>query len=202
MSIFFFLPSFLLDDAKAWLRRETKKERPFLEVVHRLDRPVTGIVLFARSSKALSRLHEMQRRRSLRKQYHALVEGEIKQQEGVLEHALIHADHHARVASSRDLAAKQARLHYRCIWKTEKCSALEIELETGRYHQIRVQCAAIGHPICGDALYGSTQPYKKDAIALQHIRLECTHPVTQETLSLQVSRSLIGKDFPWKLSHS
>lgn len=176
---------YLLDAAKAWIKEHTGKERPFLEVIHRLDRPVSGVVIFARTSKALSRLNEMQRGRSMRKRYLALVEGRVRAHEGVLEHSLLHARGHARIARGDDRRAKRARLKFRCLKRESKTSLLEIELETGRYHQIRVQLAAIGHPIVGDALYGSRIHWHSGAIALQHAEVQCAHPVTKEMHSFQ-----------------
>ncbi len=169
----------LLDIAKAWVKREFQKPgNVFLEPIHRLDKQVGGLVLFARTSKALSRLNQMMRERKIHKTYRALVEGEPAQTDGVLEHYLCHDNYRARVVSSHHSGAKLARLTYRHLAFTETQTLLEVQLETGRYHQIRAQFAAIGCPIVGDQKYGSTSRWKEGEIALHHTRLELTHPVS------------------------
>lgn len=172
--------------AKMWLKAEMKKEgNVFLAAIHRLDKPVSGLVLFARSSKALSRLNEMMRERTIQKRYLAHVEGRVPAQEGRLEHYLIHDDFRARVASKENAEAKKAILTYKQVAP----QIVEIDLETGRYHQIRAQFAAIGCPIIGDRKYGSQKPFgppNTQAIALQHILLELTHPVTKAPLSFSL----------------
>src|SRR5271157_2830558 len=125
----------------------------FLHAVHRLDRPVGGLVLFARTSKALSRLNEQVRDGAIKRTYLAEVEGVLESKEGQLEHSLLHGDHRAVVSTAKD--AKLARLHYRVESYKEYSSRVVIELQTGRYHQIRAQFSAIGHPIVGDSRYGA-----------------------------------------------
>lgn len=162
---------------------KTKYQKPghvFLEAVHRIDKPVSGIVLFARTSKALSRLQAALREKKSEKIYLALVEGNVKQAEGTLEHYLVHDDFRATLSDARDAKAKWACLHYRVVRRDEGVTLLEIVLETGRYHQIRVQLAAIGHPIVGDGKYGSRIAFRPDAIALHHYRLKVPHPITGE----------------------
>lgn len=167
--------------AKQWIKEEYKKPgNVFLEAIHRLDKPVSGIVLFARTSKALSRLQEAMRDKRSQKTYTALVEGNLENKSGTLEHYLIHDDFYARVVSANTPNAKLARLHY-CVIKSEKNKTwLEIDLETGRYHQIRVQFSAIGHPIIGDERYGSKVPFVPGCIALHHSRLQIPHPISGE----------------------
>lgn len=172
----------LLDLAKAWVKKQFQKAgNVFLEPVHRLDKPVSGLVLFARTSKALSRLQEMMRQHQIEKTYFAWVEGELPQKEGTLEHHLIHDDYRARVVSASHPEGKLARLSY--IARASKPGKLlvEILLETGRYHQIRAQFSAIGCPIVGDFKYGSSS--KKDTIELHSGRLKFTHPITRELLT-------------------
>lgn len=154
----------------------------FLEPIHRLDRPASGIVVFARTSKALSRLNESLREKKWRKTYLAKVEG-IVEEEGTLEHLLVHGDFKAFV----DPSGKQAILHFRRLGISGNCSLIEVELETGRYHQIRAQFSAIGHPIVGDAKYGSRDNFSK--IALHHHRLCLEHPTTKELLTFQCPAS-------------
>lgn len=176
----------LLDQAKAWLKKEFQKPgNVFLEPVHRLDKPVSGLVLFARTGKALSRLHEMMREQEIEKTYFAWVEGAVQQKEGTLEHYLFHDEHKAKVVNSSHLQAKLARLHYLQLDQRDGRTLVEIRLETGRYHQIRAQLAVIGCPILGDAKYGSSLPWKKDQIALHHGRMKFMHPVTKEMLRIE-----------------
>lgn len=174
----------LLDQAKAWLKKQYQKSgNVFLEPVHRLDKPVGGLVLFARTSKALSRLQEMMRQRKIEKTYFAWVEGTLPHEEGTLEHYLFHDEHRARVVDPSHPGSKLARLHYLQIDQLKEKSLVEIHLETGRYHQIRVQFSSIGCPIVGDQSYGSSTPWKrKGEIALHHGRLKFLHPVTKSEL--------------------
>jgi len=167
---------------KAWLKEKYKKPgNVFLEAVHRLDKPVSGIVLFAKTSKALSRLNASQRGKQSVKTYHALLENAPPQAEGTLEHHLLHDDYQARVSS--DPAAKLSRLHYRLLKKIGPRALVEIELETGRYHQIRAQFAAIACPIVGDSKYGSKTPLPNNIIYLHHFRLQIPHPISSEILT-------------------
>jgi 23S rRNA pseudouridine1911/1915/1917 synthase len=166
--------------AKAWLKEIYHKPgQVFLEAVHRLDKPVSGVVVFGKTSKALSRLNAAIRGKQTKKLYYALVEGVPTLEEGVLEHYLLHNDFFAQVVSASHPQAKQARLFYKIVKQHEKKTLLEIELETGRYHQIRVQLAAIGCPILGDERYGSHFLFEKNAIALHHGGLHIPHPITK-----------------------
>lgn len=172
--------------AKAWLKEKYKKPfNVFLGVVHRLDKPASGIVLFAKTSKALSRLNEMIRSNDAIKVYCALVEGKPPKESGTLEHFLRHDDHRAYVSNKSDPEAKYARLHYDDIKQNENTTLLQILLDTGRYHQIRAQCAAIGCPIVGDVKYGSKRPLPNGVIALHHFRLQLIHPVTKAPLMFE-----------------
>jgi 23S rRNA pseudouridine1911/1915/1917 synthase len=164
--------------AKAWVKKTYDKPgKVFLEPIHRLDKPVSGIVLFARTSKALSRLQAMMRARQIKKTYFAWVEGTPPQAEALLKHYLVHDDFRARVVSPSTPQAKEALLTYRVLEKKTDKTLLEIDLQTGRYHQIRAQLSAIGCPVLGDEKYGSTRP-SKPGIALHHGLLTCEHPVT------------------------
>lgn len=173
----------LQNRAKEWLKIQyAKPGNVFLEPIHRLDRPVGGIIVFARTSKALSRLNESMRQKELEKVYHAIVEGRVPSQEAVLENYLFHDDFHARVVPKTYPQAKLARLKYSVLKTVGKYSLLEVKLETGRYHQIRLQLATIGCPILGDYRYGSTTAFfPHDGIALQHVCLSVAHPITHET---------------------
>jgi 23S rRNA pseudouridine1911/1915/1917 synthase len=174
--------------AKHFLQqRFCKPGAVFLQAVHRLDRPVTGIVLFARTSKALSRLNQSSRQRDFRKVYLARVEGRPPQNTAVLEDWLVHDDFRARVAAAGSAGARLCRLQYTLLAEGRNSSLLEIILETGRYHQIRAQLAQLGNPILGDTRYGARQRWLPDAIALQHYRLSFRHPISQEEITLQAN---------------
>lgn len=170
----------LVSWGKDFLKKKYKKPgNVFLEVIHRLDRSVSGLVLCARTSKALSRLQEAMRNRQIGRVYTALVDPLPSKPEGTLENYLLHDSHLARVVSPSHPEAQLARLHY----KTIRPGTLEVTLETGRYHQIRAQLSYLGCPIRGDKKYGSTQPWKPGQIALCHSKLSFLHPVTKEPMS-------------------
>jgi 23S rRNA pseudouridine1911/1915/1917 synthase len=176
----------LLDQAKAWIKKQFQKSgNVFLEVIHRLDKPVSGLVLFARTSKSLSRLQEMMRQHKIKKTYFAWIEGALPQEKGTLEHYLFHDEHKARIVDPSHPQAKLARLHYLQINRQREMSFVEIHLETGRYHQVRAQFAHMQCPIVGDLKYASRIPWKKDEIALHHGRLAFPHPVTESTLCFE-----------------
>lgn len=171
----------LEQEAKNWLKiKYSKPGNVFLEAVHRLDKPVSGVVVFGKTSKAVSRLNASIRSKQTCKIYYALVEGTMPASEGVLEHDLIHDDFHAQVVPAGQ--GKLARLFYRVLEKRGQGTLLEIVLETGRYHQIRVQLSAVGCPIMGDSKYGSKRSFGGEGIALHHGRLEIAHPVTAEKM--------------------
>ncbi|NMA19560.1 MAG: RNA pseudouridine synthase [Lentisphaerae bacterium] len=173
--------------AKAWLKEHFNRPgNVFLEAVHRIDKPACGIVLFARSSKGLSRLNAAVRDRLVRKVYRCRVEGRLKQSAGRLEDFLLHDEHRSRVVSEGTPGARLACLSYKVLETGANGSLLEIILETGRYHQIRVQLAHLGNPILGDVKYGSTKSHwQKDAIALQHFQLTFPHPIGGREITLQ-----------------
>lgn len=173
---------------KAWLKDKYQKPgNVFLAAVHRLDKPASGIVLFAKTSKALSRLNESLREKQTKKIYYALVEGCPKPSEATIEHYLVHGDFQAIIARSDTPEAKLARLHYRVLKSVETRSLVEVTLETGRYHQIRAQLSAIGNPIIGDDKYGSREAYIQGCIALHHGHLEIPHPTQERILSIDSS---------------
>lgn len=169
----------LIAIAKEYVRRKYQKPgNVYLGVVSRLDAPVSGVVLLARTSKAAARLSEQFRTRSVRKVYWALVEGEPAPPGGVLEHYLRHDDRHRRVRVTHAATdgARIARLRYETLDRKGAVCRLQIQPETGRKHQIRVQLAQIGHPIVGDRKYGSVSPFPS-GIALHARRLVVEHPV-------------------------
>src|SRR5581483_6281333 len=171
----------------------------FLGVVHRLDRPVSGVLLFARTSKAAARISEQFREGTVEKVYWAVVEGEVKTAAGTLEDWLLRDRETGRteVVEPRTKDARQALLHFQVRAVHEGLSWLELRPQTGRRHQLRVQLASHGHPICGDAKYGSVYTplpvrdragektaEKKGAIALHARSLTFLHPVRYEPLTL------------------
>jgi 23S rRNA pseudouridine1911/1915/1917 synthase len=163
-------------------KKYQKSGNVFLEPIHRLDKPVSGLILCAKSSKALSRLHALMRDRQIEKRYCALVSGALPSTEGELRHFLMHDSHRARVVPPSHPEAKEALLRYRILQRKQNKSFVEIELVTGRYHQIRAQFAAIGCPIIGDAKYGSAHSWPHEGIALHHARMKFVHPVTHQEL--------------------
>lgn len=182
--------------SKTWLKEKYKKAgNVFLEAVHRIDRPVGGIVLFSRTSKSLSRLQESVRKRDVRKIYYALVEGEFLEERGVLEDYLVHDRFCSRVALKRERRAKLSRLQYRTLGRRQGKTLLEISLDTGRYHQIRIQFSRRGYPILGDAKYGAKGSWNFPGIALHHQRMEIPHPISKEIQRIESFPSWIG-DWP------
>ena len=185
----------LEDWAREWVRVDKNKPGAvFLNAVHRIDKAVSGIVLFARTSKALTRLNEEVRKRHCKKIYHALVEGAPDQTAGQLVHWLSHEHHRADVGREGAAGAQRAVLRYSTLKRVGDLTLLEIDLETGRYHQIRAQLAAIGCPIAGDEKYGAQQRSKTGAIALHHARLEVVHPTLKESMVIEAP---YPADSPW-----
>lgn len=164
---------------REWLKaKEGKAGNAYLHVVHRLDTPVSGIVVCACSSKALSRLHAAMREGLFRKRYLALVTGMLPAASGVLEHYLFHdmERHRAIVVGADRPHAKLCRLSYRLLRAEGEVSLVAIDLETGRYHQIRAQLAAVGCPVVGDVKYGSRSSFAEGAIGLHHYEAGVPHP--------------------------
>ena len=172
--------------AKAWIKQEFNKPGAvFLEAAHRIDSVACGVVLFARTSKALSRLSSAIRAGKCQKEYRILVEGALPSNEGELRHWLRHDSHFAQVTKPNAPEAKLATLQYKLLKKRhDGLNLVQVILGTGRYHQIRAQFAAIGCPLAGDQKYGSSIHWNSDGIALQHYSLTIEHPVTHETLKI------------------
>lgn len=171
--------------AKKWVKQEYHKEGDvFLHCIHRLDRPVSGLVLFARTSKALSRLNEQSRNMEIQRIYEAEVDGIMREKVGKLDHYLIHGDHKAIIAKEGQKDAKHARLSFEVLHYTPDSTIVRIELETGRYHQIRAQFSAIGHPLRGDKKYGSKFGDGSE-ILLHCAKMAFKHPVTKELLTFE-----------------
>ena len=170
---------------KQWLKETYQKPgNVFLEAVHRLDQAASGIVVFAKTSKALSRLMRSIREKKVKKFYYAQVENAPKEPKGRLVHHLAHRHRRAEVVEQNDPEGKSASLTYQ-VYKEGMHPVLDIHLETGRYHQIRCQLSAIGCPILGDRKYGSVSPYSKEGIALHHYCMEIPHPISGDNLVLK-----------------
>jgi len=170
----------LLDEARQWLKREyAKPGRVFLGLVHRLDRTASGVVVLARTSKAAARLSEEIRSKRPRKSYLALVEGEVPESDHCIDR-LERQEFNSRVVAAP--AGKEARLSYRRLHHRQGISLVEIALETGRHHQIRVQFAHRGFPILGDRRYGARQGFIDDSIALHAREMIIRHPTLGEEM--------------------
>jgi 23S rRNA pseudouridine1911/1915/1917 synthase len=190
----------LLDDVKAWLAATYQKPgNVFLGMVHRLDRPVSGVVLFAKTSKAAARVSHQFRERQVEKIYRAQLEGRIEPAEGSLVHYCGARDASTgtvAISSVQEPDLKQARLHYRTLWNSAEHSVVEIRLETGRKHQIRAQFAYTGHPVAGDRRYGASRPFdalggqRTQAIGLVAVRLSVEHPISKERLIIELPEAL------------
>ncbi len=170
--------------AETYIAQQTKK--PFVGIIHRLDRPVSGVLLLAKKKAALKNLNEQFRLRSIQKIYQALVEKEPPVLTGELVHWLKKdvKNKKAIVYESPVNQADKCHLKYQFKEKVGAYFLLEIELHTGKFHQIRAQLAAIGCPIVGDKKYNATAPYQQDAIALHASRLSFQEPLTQQLVTV------------------
>lgn len=172
----------LLTQAKRYIKEKYDKPgEVYLGVVSRLDVPVSGVVLFARTSKAAARLNEQFRTHSVEKIYAALVEGSIYPLEKECIGRIREDERHRKVWLTRDEQGKEARLHYRKLRQVGANSLVEIRLETGRKHQIRIQLADCGFPILGDRKYGAKTVFP-GGIALHAQRLAVDHPTTGQRM--------------------
>ena len=156
----------------------------FLGVVHRLDRPTTGVVVFARTSKALSRLNKMFQSKEVQKTYWAIVKNQLKQDRDTLIHWLRkNPKNNKSTAFENEIQnSKRAVLHYDVIKKLDNYFLIEINLETGRHHQIRCQLSKVGSPIKGDLKYGFDRSNKDASIHLHARNISLTHPVTKKKI--------------------
>lgn len=172
------------EDLLAYLKdfikiRDQKPGNVYLSLVHRLDRPVGGTMVFAKTSKAASRLSDMLRRRAIDRTYLAVVRGQVSDNSGVLKGYMV-KDRETNTSYLVDKSHKQgksARLSYKRLAVSGNLSLLEVKLDTGRSHQIRVQLAGMGHPIYGDQKYGQAVNQPGQQIALWATSLELIHPV-------------------------
>ena len=181
----------LSETVKAYIKEKNQKPGAvFLGVVHRLDRPVSGLVVFARTSKALSRLNEMFRKGEVHKTYWALVQPSGNP---VTSNTFVTATHwltrnekqNKSYAYDREVpGSKKAVLRYRTIGQTERYQLVEVELLTGRHHQIRCQLSTLGMPIRGDLKYGAKRSNPDGSISLLSHHVEFIHPVSKQEIVL------------------
>ena len=178
----------LSDIVKDYIKEKYQKPGAvFLGVVHRLDRPVSGLVVFARTSKALTRLNKMFAEGEVHKTYWALVKNAPQKTEDTLTHWLVRNEKQNKsyAYATEKPNAKKAILKYRLIGKSDNYSLLEVQLMTGRHHQIRCQLAAMGCPIKGDLKYGAPRSNPDGSISLQSHRVEFIHPVSKERITVE-----------------
>lgn len=177
----------LSETIKAWIKEKyAKPGNVFLGVVHRLDRPVSGLVVFAKTSKALSRLNDMFRKGEVKKTYWAMVQTPLAEPEGTLTNWLVRNEKQNKsYAYDHEVPnAKKAILKYKTVGQTEHYTLLEVNLLTGRHHQIRCQLSSIGCPIKGDLKYGARRSNPDGSISLLSRTVEFIHPVSKENISV------------------
>lgn len=190
----------LSESLKLYLKEKYNKPgEVFLGVTHRLDRPVSGVVLFARTSKALARLNDMFKNKEIEKTYWAIVQNKPKETEGRLEHFLIRNEKQNKSYAypTEKPNSKKAVLTYKLIASSDRYHLLEINLETGRHHQIRCQLAIIGCPIKGDLKYGAPRSNPNGGISLHARRIKFTHPVSK--LPIDITAPVPEDDKLWNV---
>ena len=177
----------LVDELKNYLKvKYNKQGNAYLGLVNRLDRPTSGLLIFSKTSKSLTRMNELQKKRKIKKTYYAITEKQPKKASDKLTNFLKknQTKNKSFVVDQSDFKSKKAVLNYKIIKKLENYFLLEIILETGRHHQIRVQLAHIGCPIKGDLKYGSKRSNKDGGIDLHAYKIEFIHPVTKKSVSI------------------
>ena len=188
----------LSDLVKAYIKEKYRKPgNVFLGVTHRLDRPVSGLVIFAKTSKALSRLNEMFRKGEIHKTYWAIVKNKPKERQGRLTHWIVRNEKQNKsYAYDNEVKdSKKAVLDYRLLASGDNYHILEIHLFTGRHHQIRCQLSAMGCPIKGDLKYGAQRSNPDGSISLLSRHVEFVHPVSKEAITLDAP---LPKDNLWE----
>lgn len=177
----------LSEKVKEYIKEKYKKPGDvYLGVVHRLDRPVTGVVLFARTTKALTRMNKMFQDKEVKKTYWAVVKELPEEEEATLRHFILKDSkkNKSYAFPKMRLGAKEAILSYRHVSSAAKYHLLEVDLQTGRHHQIRCQLAKIGSPIRGDLKYGFDRSNANGGISLHARRISFLHPVKQEPIEI------------------
>ena len=180
------------------IKRYNKKGDAYLGLIHRLDRPVGGVMVFAKTSKAASRLSEQVRDKTFKKTYLAIVDGKLEKDKDILENYMLKNErtNTSKIVSEETKNAKYAKLDYEILTYNSEIdlSVLKINLHTGRHHQIRVQMANIGHSLCGDQKYGTRGRGKQ--IGLWAYSLTIKHPITKEEMTFTSIPEKIGS---WKI---
>ena len=177
----------LSDVVKEYVKEKYNKAgNVFLGVVHRLDRPTSGVIIFARTSKALERLNKMLRDKTISKTYWAVVKGyPLKEKNTLINFLKKNPKNNKSSVYTKEIPdSKRAILHYNILKKLDSYSLLEIDLETGRHHQIRAQLSFIGFPIKGDLKYGFNRSNKDGSIHLHARKITFMHPVSKEEISV------------------
>ncbi len=175
----------LVNLAKAYIKKKYNKPgEVFLGVVHRLDRPTSGVMVFARTSKALTRLNQQFKDREAKKVYWAIIEGTQVAEAQDLSHWLVRNEKQNKSYANDKMVpnSKEAKLSFKLHHRLERYSCLSVQLHTGRHHQIRAQLSAKGHIIKGDLKYGAARSNKDGSICLHARSLEITHPVKKEVM--------------------
>jgi 23S rRNA pseudouridine1911/1915/1917 synthase len=177
----------LSEIVKAYIKEAYKKPgNVFTGVIHRIDRPTSGVIVFAKTSKALSRMNELIKERGMKKTYWAIVKNMPNKPEAKIVHYLVRNNkkNKSKAYDKHVLNSKEAVLEYKVIGKSDNYYLLEIDLKTGRHHQIRAQLAAIGCPIKGDLKYGFPRSNKDASISLHARSVEFLHPVKKEIIQV------------------
>ncbi|MBR3557425.1 MAG: RluA family pseudouridine synthase [Bacteroidales bacterium] len=178
----------LLEKVRDYIRVQKQKEgKVFCGLIHRLDRPVSGAIVFARTSKGLDRMNNLLKAHEMHKFYWAIVEGTPKIAQQKLTNYMFknREKNRSYVSDVEQEGWKYAELDYRVMASSERYSLLEVELHTGRHHQIRAQLSNIGHPIKGDIKYGAKRPELDASICLHARRLHFEHPVSHEQVFVE-----------------
>lgn len=189
----------ILSEVEDYIRKKYNKPgKVFTGLVHRIDRPVSGVVLVARTSKALSRMNELLRNREIKREYWAIVKTKPQELKGTLENYLRKDEKQNKsfVAEKAKNNAKLAKLDYEVIGRSASFYLLKVNLETGRHHQIRSQLAHMGSPIRGDLKYGFPRSNKSGGINLHAKSLEFVHPVKKEPIIIEAPLPL--EDNLWR----
>ena len=188
----------LVETVRAYIKEKYNKPgNVFCGLTHRLDRPVSGVVIFAKTSKALERINNMLKNHEIKKTYWAIVKNSPKQSEGTLVNYLVRNEKQNKsfAYSIEKPNSKRAELNYKVIGKSDNYTLLEVNLITGRHHQIRCQLAAMGCPIKGDLKYGFDRSNRDGSISLHARCVEFIHPVSKELILVEAPTP---KDTLWE----
>ena len=180
--------------------RDQKPGNVFLGTIHRIDRPTSGVLIYAKTSKGLDRMSKLFRERMVHKTYWAVVEGKLKSKSGSIENWLIknQSQNKSYVTKENRTGAKKAISHYKVLSEGDRYSLVEIDIETGRHHQIRVHLSHIGHPIKGDVKYGARRSNPDLSIDLLAREIQFVHPIKKEEIKIT---SLLPESNLWHELH-